>query len=68
MFRRTLQATTVIAATGLMAFTLGLSTAPGTAQAREEGMWTFDNFPLARVNQIYGVYDSNTLKYYYPTR
>ena len=54
MFRRTLQATTVIAATGLMAFTLGLSAAPGTAQARDEGMWTFDNFPIARVNQLYG--------------
>ncbi|MFN7237429.1 MAG: S46 family peptidase, partial [Brevundimonas sp.] len=28
-----------------------LSTAPAAA---EEGMWTFDNFPIARVNQTYG--------------
>ncbi|WP_282009447.1 S46 family peptidase [Brevundimonas aveniformis] len=30
-----------------------LSFAPA-AQAREEGMWTFDNFPLARVNRELG--------------
>ena len=24
------------------------------ALAREEGMWTYDNFPIARVNQTYG--------------
>jgi hypothetical protein len=29
----------------------GLSAAPAAA---EEGMWTFDNFPIARVNQTYG--------------
>ncbi|MFC0634914.1 S46 family peptidase [Brevundimonas balnearis] len=29
----------------------GASAAPAAA---EEGMWTFDNFPLARVNQTYG--------------
>jgi V8-like Glu-specific endopeptidase len=29
----------------------GLSAAPASA---EEGMWTFDNFPIARVNQTYG--------------
>ena len=29
----------------------GLSAAPAAA---EEGMWTFDNFPIARVNQAYG--------------
>ena len=28
---------------------------PGVAVAREEGMWTFDNFPLATVNQKYGL-------------
>jgi hypothetical protein len=30
-----------------------LSVAPA-AQAREEGMWTFDNFPIARVNRELG--------------
>jgi hypothetical protein len=30
---------------------LGLSAAPALA---EEGMWTYDNFPMARVNQTYG--------------
>ena len=26
------------------------------ALAREEGMWTYDNFPIARVNQTYGAH------------
>ena len=29
--------------------------APAGAASAEEGMWTYDNFPLARVNQTYGL-------------
>ncbi|MBN8551478.1 MAG: S46 family peptidase [Caulobacterales bacterium] len=32
-----------------------LTLAATPALAREEGMWTYDNFPMARVNQTYGV-------------
>ena len=32
---------------------LALSSAPTTARA-DEGMWTFDNFPIAAVNEKYG--------------
>ncbi|MGZ3304932.1 MAG: S46 family peptidase [Asticcacaulis sp.] len=39
-------------ALGLLALLLAL---PGAAQA-DEGMWTFDNFPLARVNHAYGLH------------
>ena len=43
--------TTALASTAAL-LALGLST---SAQA-DEGMWTFDNFPLARVNQAYGLH------------
>ncbi|RZJ32548.1 MAG: S46 family peptidase [Brevundimonas sp.] len=48
--RAAVQATaSIIAVGGVMA----IMAAPGTARA-DEGMWTFDNFPIATVNQRYG--------------
>jgi len=40
-----------VASTAIVAATLSFAPA---AQAREEGMWTFDNFPIARVNRELG--------------
>ena len=48
--RSAVQATASIIAVGGVMAVLG---APGTARA-DEGMWTFDNFPIATVNQRYG--------------
>lgn len=36
--------------------TLAGVTASGSAQARDEGMWTFDNFPIARANAALGTH------------
>lgn len=36
--------------------TLTGALAAGTAAKAEEGMWTFDNFPIARANQILGTH------------
>ncbi|WP_439472662.1 S46 family peptidase [Brevundimonas sp.] len=48
--RSAVQATaSIVAVGGLMA----ILAAPGTARA-DEGMWTFDNFPIQTVNQRYG--------------
>ncbi len=48
--RSAVQATaSIIAVGGVMA----VMAAPSTARA-DEGMWTFDNFPIATVNQRYG--------------
>ncbi|RZJ42225.1 MAG: S46 family peptidase, partial [Brevundimonas sp.] len=48
--RSAVQATaSIVAVGGVMA----VMAAPGVAQA-DEGMWTFDNFPIATVNQRYG--------------
>ncbi|WP_420471795.1 S46 family peptidase [Brevundimonas sp. FT23042] len=50
--RSAVQATaSIIAVGGVMA----IMAAPGTARA-DEGMWTFDNFPIATVNQRYGTH------------
>ena len=50
--RSAVQATaSIIAVGGVMA----VMAAPGIAQA-DEGMWTFDNFPIATVNQRYGTH------------
>jgi V8-like Glu-specific endopeptidase len=48
--RSAVQATaSIVAVGGVMA----ILAAPGTARA-DEGMWTFDNFPIQTVNQRYG--------------
>ena len=48
--RSAVQATaSIVAVGGVMA----IMAAPGTARA-DEGMWTFDNFPIQTVNQRYG--------------
>ncbi|MDP3401727.1 MAG: S46 family peptidase, partial [Brevundimonas sp.] len=43
--------TASLAALGLGA---ALTLMPGTPVQADEGMWTFDNFPIARVNAQYG--------------
>ena len=49
--RRTFSFTASLAALGAAA---ALFNAPATSVRAEEGMWTFDNFPIQAVNQAYG--------------
>ena len=49
--RHTLSLTASLTA---MAAATALISAPATSAKAEEGMWTFDNFPTATVNQTYG--------------
>ncbi|MFN3932052.1 MAG: S46 family peptidase [Brevundimonas sp.] len=54
MIRRTLRsAVSVTASIAAVAGFLAVAAAPSTALA-DEGMWTFDNFPMQTVNQKYG--------------
>ena len=46
---------TAAAAAASLAMTAALFAGVAPASAREEGMWTFDNFPLAAVNAKYGL-------------
>jgi hypothetical protein len=48
--RAAVSATASIAA---VAGVLAIMATPSTARA-DEGMWTFDNFPAAKVKQLYG--------------
>ena len=38
-----------------LAFTIALLSLSASAARADEGMWTFDNFPIAKVQQAYGV-------------
>ncbi|HBV11659.1 MAG TPA: peptidase, partial [Brevundimonas sp.] len=49
--RRTLSFTASLAALGLAAVVVN---APASAARADEGMWTFDSFPIQTVNQKYG--------------
>lgn len=40
----------------IIAAAVTLTIAAGSAARAEEGMWTFDNFPIARANQILGTH------------
>ena len=54
MFLRSLRAAaSATASLAAVAGVLALTAAPNTARA-DEGMWTFDNFPIQTVNQKYG--------------
>jgi hypothetical protein len=54
MIRRSLRAAvSVTASIATVAGFLAVTTAPSPARA-DEGMWTFDNFPIQTVNQKYG--------------
>ena len=49
--RRTLSFSASLAALGMAVVVVN---APASAARADEGMWTFDNFPIATVNEKYG--------------
>ena len=53
-FRPLRLAATVTASLAALGLGAALTFAPGTPVQAEEGMWTFDNFPIDKVNAQYG--------------